>query len=145
MQINKLFCSLAVLLIFLSGKGTVFQTDVSFKSIVPRLRPGLLSLRSVLSSRQICCLVALVPCCFVVTSCNIVNQLNNKTTKPSSPQQWGLRGFLCFRELSQVFQILTTFIDASSMEVNSKRWFASSSNILSATILRTSFFIQTPS
>ena len=96
MQINKLSCSLAVLLIFLSGKGTVFQTDVSFKSIVPRLRPGLLSLRSVLSSRQICCLVALVPCCFVVTSCNIVNQLNNKTIFPTTV---GTEGLLMLAEV----------------------------------------------
>ena len=34
--------------------GTVFQTDFLYMVISPRLRPGLLSLRSVLSSRQHC-------------------------------------------------------------------------------------------
>ena len=43
--------------------GTVFQTVLSLLYIIPRLRPGLLSLRSVLSSRQ------------------ITMQPNNKTTK----------------------------------------------------------------
>ena len=33
--------------------GTVFQTAAYFMFVIPRLRPGLLSLRSVLSSRQI--------------------------------------------------------------------------------------------
>ena len=33
--------------------GTVFQTVAFFLFVIPRLRPGLLSLRSVLSSRQI--------------------------------------------------------------------------------------------
>ena len=33
--------------------GTVFQTAVYFLFVIPRLRPGLLSLRSVLPSRQI--------------------------------------------------------------------------------------------
>ena len=33
--------------------GTVFQTAAYFLFIIPRLRPGLLSLRSVLPSRQI--------------------------------------------------------------------------------------------
>ena len=32
--------------------GTVFQTAAHYAVIIPRLRPGLLSLRSVLSSRQ---------------------------------------------------------------------------------------------
>ena len=32
--------------------GTVFQTVAFFLFVIPRLRPGLLSLRSVLSSRQ---------------------------------------------------------------------------------------------
>ncbi len=32
--------------------GTVFQTATYFMFVIPRLRPGLLSLRSVLSSRQ---------------------------------------------------------------------------------------------
>ena len=43
--------------------GTVFQTVLSLLYIIPRLRPGLLSLSSVLSSRQ------------------ITMQPNNKTTK----------------------------------------------------------------
>ena len=43
--------------------GTVFQTVLSLLYIIPRLRPGLLSLRSVLSSIQ------------------ITMQPNNKTTK----------------------------------------------------------------
>ena len=43
--------------------GTVFQIVLSLLYIIPRLRPGLLSLRSVLSSRQ------------------ITMQPNNKTTK----------------------------------------------------------------
>ena len=43
--------------------GTVFQTVLSLLYIISRLRPGLLSLRSVLSSRQ------------------ITMQPNNKTTK----------------------------------------------------------------
>ena len=34
--------------------GTVFQTAILVMFIVPRLRPGLLSLRSVLASSQIC-------------------------------------------------------------------------------------------
>ena len=33
--------------------GTVFQTAAYFLFVIPRLRPGLLSLRSVLPSRQI--------------------------------------------------------------------------------------------
>ena len=37
--------------------GTVFQTVAFFLFVIPRLRPGLLSLRSVLSSRQILLLV----------------------------------------------------------------------------------------
>ena len=42
--------------------GTVFQTVAFFMFVIPRLRPGLLSLRSVLSSRQI---LLLVGCCFL--------------------------------------------------------------------------------
>ena len=48
--------------------GTVFQTVAFFLFVIPRLRPGLLSLRSVLSSRQIlllCWLVALLARCFL--------------------------------------------------------------------------------
>ena len=84
--------------------GTVFQTVAFFLFVIPRLRPGLLSLRSVLSSRQIlllcwmslvgCCLLArclldiacwisLVGCCFLAIMA--INQTtksqNNKTTK----------------------------------------------------------------
>ena len=74
--------------------GTVFQTVAFFLFVIPRLRPGLLSLRSVLSSRQIlllCWLVAcwmlLVGCCLLDVACwmllfgNIGNQPNNKITK----------------------------------------------------------------
>ena len=74
--------------------GTVFQTVAFFMFVIPRLRPGLLSLRSVLSSRQIlllvgCCLLAR---CLLDIACwislvgsllfgNIGNQPNNKITK----------------------------------------------------------------
>ena len=75
--------------------GTVFQTVAFFLFVIPRLRPGLLSLRSVLSSRQIlllCWLVAfwmllfgslLFGCCFFGSLLvgNIGNQPNNKITK----------------------------------------------------------------
>ena len=80
--------------------GTVFQTVAFFLFVIPRLRPGLLSLRSVLSSRQIlllCWLVALLARCFLdvafwmlLFGCcffgsllfgNIGNQPNNKITK----------------------------------------------------------------
>ena len=89
--------------------GTVFQTVAFFMFVIPRLRPGLLSLRSVLSSRQIlllcwmslvgCCLLArcllarcfldvafwmlLFGCCFFGSLLfgNIGNQPNNKITK----------------------------------------------------------------
>ena len=79
--------------------GTVFQTVAFFLFVIPRLRPGLLSLRSVLSSRQIlllvgCCLldvacwlvacwISLVGCCLLAILA--INQTtksqNNKTTK----------------------------------------------------------------
>ena len=42
--------------------GTVFQTVAFFMFVIPRLRPGLLALRSVLSSRQILLLCWLVAC-----------------------------------------------------------------------------------
>ena len=47
--------------------GTVFQTVAFFMFVIPRLRPGLLSLRSVLSSRQILllCWMSLVGCCLL--------------------------------------------------------------------------------
>ena len=47
--------------------GTVFQTVAFFLFVIPRLRPGLLSLRSVLSSRQILllCWMSLVGCCLL--------------------------------------------------------------------------------
>ena len=80
--------------------GTVFQTVAFFLFVIPRLRPGLLSLRSVLSSRQIlllCWLVALLARCLLDVACWIslvgccflailaINQTtksqNNKTTK----------------------------------------------------------------
>ena len=54
--------------------GTVFQTATYFMFVIPRLRPGLLSLRSVLSSRQTDWLTGqkrninrkMLFCCFVV-------------------------------------------------------------------------------
>ena len=84
--------------------GTVFQTVAFFLFVIPRLRPGLLSLRSVLSSRQVlllCWFVALLARCFLDVACwisfvgyrlldvacwmllfgNIGNQPNNKITK----------------------------------------------------------------
>ena len=83
--------------------GTVFQTVAFFMFVIPRLRPGLLSLRSVLSSRQIlllcwmslvgcrlldvACWMSLVGCCFLDVAFwmllfgNIGNQPNNKITK----------------------------------------------------------------
>ena len=80
--------------------GTVFQTVAFFMFVIPRLRPGLLSLRSVLSSRQIlllCWLVALLArcllarcllarclldiACWMLLVGNIGNQPNNKITK----------------------------------------------------------------
>ena len=74
--------------------GTVFQTVAFFMFVIPRLRPGLLSLRSVLSSRQILLLCWLVACWMLLVGCclldiafwmllfgNIGNQPNNKITK----------------------------------------------------------------
>ena len=86
--------------------GTVFQTVAFFMFVIPRLRPGLLSLRSVLSSRQVlllCWFVVLLAryfvgsllfgCCFLarcfLARCFLailaINQTtksqNNKTTK----------------------------------------------------------------
>ena len=49
--------------------GTVFQTVAFFLFVIPRLRPGLLSLRSVLSSRQI---LLLVGCCLLDVACWLV-------------------------------------------------------------------------
>ena len=74
--------------------GTVFQTVAFFMFVIPRLRPGLLSLRSVLSSRQILLLCWLVACWMLLVGYrlldvafwmllfgNIGNQPNNKITK----------------------------------------------------------------
>ena len=65
--------------------GTVFQTVAFFMFVIPRLRPGLLSLRSVLSSRQIlllCWLVAFWLVAFwMLLFGNNGNQPNNKITK----------------------------------------------------------------
>ena len=67
--------------------GTVFQTVAFFLFVIPRLRPGLLSLRSVLSSRQI---LLLVGCCLLDIACWLVacwqywqstKQQNHKTTR----------------------------------------------------------------
>ena len=91
--------------------GTVFQTVAFFMFVIPRLRPGLLSLRSVLSSRQILllCWMSLVGCrlldvafwmllfgcCFLAILA--INQTtksqNNKTTRQqkkrvSQPSYW---------------------------------------------------------
>ena len=68
--------------------GTVFQTVAFFLFVIPRLRTGLLSLRSVLSSRQILllCWMSLVGCCFfffffwMLLFGNIGNQPNDKIT-----------------------------------------------------------------
>ena len=94
--------------------GTVFQTVAFFMFVIPRLRPGLLSLRSVLSSRQIlllCWLVALLARCFLDVACWIslvgyrlldvafwqywqsTKQQNHKTTRQqkkrvSQPSYW---------------------------------------------------------
>ena len=65
--------------------GTVFQTVAFFLFVIPRLRPGLLSLRSVLSSRQILLLCWLVACWMLLVGSLLVgnngNQPNNKITK----------------------------------------------------------------
>ena len=86
--------------------GTVFQTVAFFMFVIPRLRPGLLSLRSVLSSRQIlllcwmslvgcrlldvACWMSLVGCCFLDVAFWLVafwqywqstKQQNHKTTR----------------------------------------------------------------
>ena len=74
--------------------GTVFQTVAFFMFVIPRLRPGLLSLRSVLSSRQIlllvgCCLLArclLARCLLLVgyrllARCLLAIMAINQTTK----------------------------------------------------------------
>ena len=75
--------------------GTVFQTVAFFLFVIPRLRPGLLSLRSVLSSRQVlllcwfvaCWLVAfwmlLFGCCFLAIMAinQTTKQQNHKTTR----------------------------------------------------------------
>ena len=51
-----LFCCFVVLLfcyfVVYLRVGTIFQTAAYFMFVIPRLRPGLLSLRSVLSYRQ---------------------------------------------------------------------------------------------
>ena len=65
--------------------GTVFQTVAFFLFVIPRLRPGLLSLRSVLSSRQILLLCWLVAFWMLLFGSllfgNIGNQPNNKITR----------------------------------------------------------------
>ena len=75
--------------------GTVFQTVAFFLFVIPRLRPGLLSLRSVLSSRQILLLVGsllvgsllvgyrlLARCLLAILAINqTTKSQNNKTTK----------------------------------------------------------------
>ena len=55
--------------------GTVFQTVAFFMFVIPRLRPGLLSLRSVLSSRQILLLCWLVAFWLVACWISLVGSL----------------------------------------------------------------------
>ena len=55
--------------------GTVFQTVAFFLFVIPRLRPGLLSLRSVLSSRQILLLCWLVACWMLLVGSLLVGSL----------------------------------------------------------------------
>ena len=78
--------------------GTVFQTVAFFLFVIPRLRPGLLSLRSVLSSRQI---LLLVGCCFVGSLLfgsllfgNIGNHPNNKITKQQDNKKTRIATFI---------------------------------------------------
>ena len=63
--------------------GTVFQTVAFFMFVIPRLRPGLLSLRSVLSSRQILLLCWLVAFWLVAfwQYWQSTKQQNHKTTR----------------------------------------------------------------
>ena len=70
--------------------GTVFQTVAFFMFVIPRLRPGLLSLRSVLSSRQILLLCwmllvgyrLLARCLLAIMAINqTTKSQNNKTTR----------------------------------------------------------------
>ena len=67
--------------------GTVFQTVAFFLFVIPRLRPGLLSLRSVLSSRQILllCWMLLVGSLLVgyrlLARCLLAIMAINQTTK----------------------------------------------------------------
>ena len=67
--------------------GTVFQTVAFFMFVIPRLRPGLLALRSVLSSRQILllCWMSLFGCCFLDVAFwqywQSTKQQNHKTTR----------------------------------------------------------------
>ena len=72
--------------------GTVFQTVAFFLFVIPRLRPGLLSLRSVLSSRQILLLCWLVACWISLVGYRLLDvafwqywqstkQQNHKTTR----------------------------------------------------------------
>ena len=68
--------------------GTVFQTVAFFLFVIPRLRPGLLSLRSVLSSRQILLLVG------SLLVGNIGNQPNNKITKQQDNKKTRIATFI---------------------------------------------------
>ena len=61
--------------------GTVFQTALFSLVIIPRLRPGLLSLRSVLSSRQQNNKTTRQP-----TTNKTTRQQNNKTTRQQNNQ-----------------------------------------------------------
>ena len=55
--------------------GTVVQTVAFFMFVIPRLRPGLLALRSVLSSRQILLLCWLVACWMLLVGSLLVGSL----------------------------------------------------------------------
>ena len=62
------------------NQGTVFQTAISILRVIPRLRPGLLSLRSVLASSQIL-LFSCLHCLYIQQNNKTTKQQNNKTTR----------------------------------------------------------------
>ena len=73
--------------------GTVFQTVAFFLFVIPRLRPGLLSLRSVLSSRQILLLFGSLLFGSLLFG-NIGNQPNNKITKQQDNKKTRIATFI---------------------------------------------------
>ena len=102
--------------------GTVFQTVAFFMFVIPRLRPGLLSLRSVLSSRQIlllcwmslvgcrlldvACWMSLVGCCFLDVAFwqywQSTKQQNHKTTRQQDNKKKRVSQPLYLMELSSL-------------------------------------------